>query len=78
VKDVDLEVIEGAGHSFADPVGRLAVRRHTESWLGNYVPVAIAEPSLLQDQELQLMEMNPVTLGSPVSAYVASGEIGAR
>jgi alpha/beta hydrolase fold len=75
---IDLEVIEGAGHSFADPAGRLAVRRHTETWLGKYFPVAIAEPSPLQDRELQLMEINPLTLGAQVSAYVSSGEIGAR
>lgn len=71
---VDLQVIDGAGHSFADPVGRLAVRRYTENWLGQYFPVADAEPALLQDQELQSMETNTVTLGPPVPAYVSSGK----
>jgi pimeloyl-ACP methyl ester carboxylesterase len=74
---VDLEVVEGAGHSFADPVGRLAVRRYTENWFGKYFPVATAKPAPVQDEELQLMEINPATLGVPVSAYVSSGEMGA-
>jgi pimeloyl-ACP methyl ester carboxylesterase len=75
---VDLEVVDGAGHSFADPIGRLAVRRSTEKWLDKYFPLAIAAPSHLQDRELQSMETNTVTLGMPVPAYVSSGEIGAR
>jgi pimeloyl-ACP methyl ester carboxylesterase len=71
---VDLEVIEGAGHSFADPVGRSAVRQSTEKWLDKHFPLAIAEPSLFQDRELQSMETNTVTLGARVPAYVSSGE----
>jgi hypothetical protein len=74
---VDLEVVEGAGHSFADPVGRVAVRRATEKWLGKYFPSTIAEPSLLQDPEFNSMEANIVTSGAPVAAYVSSGEMGA-
>ena len=74
---VDVEVVEGAGHAFADPVGRLAVRRSTEKWLGKYFPSTTAEPSLLQDPQLKSMEINPVTLGTPVAAYVSSGEMRA-
>jgi pimeloyl-ACP methyl ester carboxylesterase len=75
---VDLKVIEGASHSFADPVGRLAVLRYTETWLGKYFPIATAKPAPLQGEELPSMEINPVTLGIPVPAFVSSGEIGAR
>jgi hypothetical protein len=75
---VDLEGIEGAGHSFADPVGRLAVRRYTEAWLDKYFPVASAKPALLQDEDLPSIEMHPATLSTPVPAYVSSGELGAR
>jgi alpha-beta hydrolase superfamily lysophospholipase len=71
---VDLEVIEGASHSFADPIGRAAVRRLTEAWLHKHFPLAVAEPSPLQDREVQSMETNTVTLGVPVPAYVSSGE----
>jgi alpha-beta hydrolase superfamily lysophospholipase len=71
---VDLEVIEGAGHSFANPVGRVAVRRVAEAWLHKHFPLAVAEPSRPQDREVQSMETNTVTLGVPIPAYVSSGE----
>lgn len=32
-------VAEGANHSFADNVGRRAVRQHTENWLNDFFPV---------------------------------------
>jgi pimeloyl-ACP methyl ester carboxylesterase len=72
--DVALEVIEGAGHSFADPIGRVAVRSFAEGWLHKHFPLAVAEASRLQDREMQSMETNTVTLGVRVPAYVASGE----
>ena len=71
---VDLRVIESAGHSFADRVGRVAVRDFTETWLGEYFPVARTETPLLQEQGMQSIEINPATLGAPVPAYVSSGE----
>ena len=71
---VSLEVIEGTGHSFADPVGRVAVRRIAEGWLHKHFPIAVAEPSRLPDREVSSKETNTVTLGVPVPAYVSSGE----
>jgi pimeloyl-ACP methyl ester carboxylesterase len=71
---VVLEMVEGAGHSFADPVGRLAVRQSTEKWLDMYFPLPIAEPSFVQDRQLPSLETNTVTLGAQVPAYVSSGE----
>jgi pimeloyl-ACP methyl ester carboxylesterase len=75
--EVVLEVVEGAAHSFADPIGRVAVRRHTEDWLNKHFPLPIAKPVLSQDEKLPSMEINPVTLRTPVPAYVSSGEMGA-
>jgi pimeloyl-ACP methyl ester carboxylesterase len=75
---VDLRVIENAGHSFADRAGRVAVREFTETWLGEYFPLARTETPPLPVQDLQSIENNPVTLGAPVPAYVSSRErIGA-
>ncbi len=71
---IDLRAIEGAGHSFADRTGRAAVRNLTEAWLGEHFPVAKTETPPLQVQDLQSMEITPVTLGMPVPAYVSSGE----
>jgi pimeloyl-ACP methyl ester carboxylesterase len=72
--EVVLEVVAGAGHSFACPIGRVAVRRLTEAWLLKHFPLAVAEPSRPQDREVPSMETNTVTLGVPVPAYVSSGE----
>ncbi len=71
---IDLQVIEGASHSFADPIGRPAVLRFSEDWLRKHFPVAVAEPSRPQDRQVQSMDTNTVTLGVPVPAYVSSGE----
>jgi pimeloyl-ACP methyl ester carboxylesterase len=44
---VVVRVIEGTDHSFANRVGRLAVRQHTENWLQTHFPHAISgEPTL--------------------------------
>jgi pimeloyl-ACP methyl ester carboxylesterase len=37
--EVVVEVIADTGHSFANRVGRAAVRRHTENWLDTYFPL---------------------------------------
>jgi hypothetical protein len=37
---VVVQVIKGAGHTFSNSVGRLAVRQHTEHWLDTYFPLA--------------------------------------
>jgi pimeloyl-ACP methyl ester carboxylesterase len=36
---VVVELIEGTDHSFANRLGRAAVRRHTEQWLTSYFPL---------------------------------------
>ena len=44
---VTITAIEGTDHSFANRVGRLAIRQHTENWLQTYFPKAISgEPDL--------------------------------
>jgi pimeloyl-ACP methyl ester carboxylesterase len=70
--------IEDTDHSFSNRAGRKAVRQLSETWLDKYFPVATAKPALLQGEQLPSMEINPVTLGIPVPAYVSSGRIGAR
>jgi hypothetical protein len=40
---VSVRVAEGANHSFANRLGREAVRVHTETWLDEFFPL---EPSL--------------------------------
>jgi hypothetical protein len=36
---VVVELIEGTDHSFANRLGRAAVRRHIEGWLTSYFPL---------------------------------------
>jgi pimeloyl-ACP methyl ester carboxylesterase len=72
-----IRTLDETDHSFANRLGRLAVQHHTEVWLGDCFPVPIPKPVLAQEEKLPLLEMNPVTLGTPVSAYVSSGEMGA-
>jgi len=44
---VTITAIEGTDHSFANRVGRLAIRQHTENWLQTHCPQAISgEPTL--------------------------------
>jgi pimeloyl-ACP methyl ester carboxylesterase len=66
---VDVKVIEGAGHSFADPAGRSAVRRYIESWMNEYFPQGAVDPTLLRDQTLPAQTEHSVSNGSlvPVS-----------
>lgn len=42
---VIVEVAEGANHSFANHLGRVAVRQHTEYWLNTHFPLANREDS---------------------------------
>jgi pimeloyl-ACP methyl ester carboxylesterase len=72
-----IRTLDETDHSFANRLGRLAVQHHTEVWLGDRFPVPIAKPVLAQEEKLPLLEMNPVTLGTPVPSYVSSGEMGA-
>jgi pimeloyl-ACP methyl ester carboxylesterase len=72
---ITTRTIEKTDHSFANQLGRAAVRGYTETWLREYFPVAETETtSQVQAQELQSVEINPVTLGTPVAACVSSGE----
>jgi pimeloyl-ACP methyl ester carboxylesterase len=63
---VDIKVIEGTTHSFADRVGRLAVRRYTESWLSEYFPQAAVKRRLPQDHNV------PIQLAASVSPVAVS------
>jgi hypothetical protein len=69
--------LEGTGQSFAESIGRLGVRLATKAWLGKNFPSAIAEQSLLQDERMLSMEINPAALGTSVPAYVSAGKMGA-
>jgi pimeloyl-ACP methyl ester carboxylesterase len=71
---ITIKTIEDTDHSFANRSGRVAVRQHTETWLGEYFPQANAGTPLLQNQDLQVQKKNSVTLGAPVPAYVSTGE----
>jgi pimeloyl-ACP methyl ester carboxylesterase len=51
---VDIKVIEGTTHSFADLAGRMAVRRYTESWLAEYFPQATVKRKLPQDHNVPI------------------------
>jgi pimeloyl-ACP methyl ester carboxylesterase len=46
---VEVKVIQGTSHSFADPVGRLGVLRYTESWLRDSFPQATGKRTAAQD-----------------------------
>ncbi len=72
---ITIRTIEETDHSFANQLGRAAVQVYTETWLRAYFPVSETETtSHVQVQELQSIETNPVTSGTPVGAYVSSGE----
>jgi pimeloyl-ACP methyl ester carboxylesterase len=51
---VDIKVIEGTTHSFADRTGRTAVLRNTESWLGEYFPHATVKRKPQQDHNVSI------------------------
>ena len=42
---ITVQVAEGAHHSFANRVGRAAVRQHTEEWLSTHFPITNREAS---------------------------------
>ncbi len=69
---VEVKVIEGASHSFADPAGRLAVRRYTESWLNQYFPQPAVDPTLSRDQTLPGQTEHSVSTGPLV--YSSPGD----
>jgi pimeloyl-ACP methyl ester carboxylesterase len=71
---ITVKTLDDTDHSFANQAGRAAVEQEVENWLGENFPATNNEPSLLQDHELQSMETNTLTSGSPVPAYVSSGK----
>jgi pimeloyl-ACP methyl ester carboxylesterase len=73
---VEVQVIEGAGHSFADRVGRVAVRQYAESWLRKFFPLTSAETPLALDQGSQDMELGATSEGVAVPAYVLPENVG--
>jgi pimeloyl-ACP methyl ester carboxylesterase len=66
---VDIKVIEGTTHSFADRGGRLAVRRYTESWLDEYFRQANLKRKLAPDHNVPMQPGASVSTDSlvPVS-----------
>lgn len=69
---VDIKVIEGTTHSFADPAGRLAVQRHTESWLGEYFSPAITKRKPQQDHNVAVQAR--ASLGTDSMVRVSPGD----
>lgn len=47
---VAVKFIEGAHHSFADRLGRAAVRQHTEHWLSTFFPLRQDDGSALSEE----------------------------
>jgi pimeloyl-ACP methyl ester carboxylesterase len=66
---VDVKVIEGTTHSFADQTGREVVRRYTGSWLGEYFPQATVKRKLPQDHNVPIQPAAALSTDSlvPVS-----------
>jgi pimeloyl-ACP methyl ester carboxylesterase len=63
---VDIKVIDGTTHSFADPAGRLAVRRHTESWLGEYFSPATMKRKPQEDHNVAVQPRPSLSTDSMV------------
>jgi pimeloyl-ACP methyl ester carboxylesterase len=73
---VEVQVIEGADHSFADRVGRVAVRQYAESWLRKFFPLTTAATPLALDRGLRDMKLDATSEGVPVPAYVLPENAG--
>jgi pimeloyl-ACP methyl ester carboxylesterase len=65
---IDLKVIEGTSHSFADQEGRSAVRRHIGSWLGEYFPQATVKRKIEEDHNV------PIQLSTGNLVQVSTGD----
>jgi pimeloyl-ACP methyl ester carboxylesterase len=72
-----IKTLEETDHSFANRLGRIAVQHHTEAWLADSFPVPTAKSVPTQDERLPPIELNPAALGTPVPAYVSTGDMGA-
>jgi pimeloyl-ACP methyl ester carboxylesterase len=63
---VDIKVIEGTTHSFADRAGRLAVLRYTDSWLGEYFQQDAVKRKLVQDHNVSIQPVASLSTDSLV------------
>ena len=63
---VEIKVIEGTSHSFADPMGRLGVLRYTESWLSKSFPQATVKRTVVRDHNASVRTAASVTTDSLV------------
>ena len=61
---LSLHTIEGTDHSFADRVGRAAIREHAEAWLHKHFPGEVAATALL----------NSSVIAATTAAHVSQGE----
>ena len=61
---LSLRTIEGTNHSFADRVGRAAIREHAEAWLHKHFPGEVAATALL----------NSSVIATTTGAHVSQGE----
>jgi pimeloyl-ACP methyl ester carboxylesterase len=69
---VDIKVIEGSTHSFADRAGRSTVRRYIDCWLGEYFQQATVKRKLPQDHNVSIPPVASLNTDSLVS--VAPGD----
>lgn len=65
---VDVKVLEGTTHSFADQTGRTAVLRNTESWLGEYFPQGAVKRKPQQDHNVPVRPGASLNTDNLVSA----------
>jgi pimeloyl-ACP methyl ester carboxylesterase len=65
---VDIKVIEGTTHSFADRVGRSAVLGHTESWLDELLPQSTVKRKVQQDHNAPVQHRASLNTDSLVPA----------
>ena len=65
---VDVKVLEGTTHSFADQTGRTAVLRNTESWLGEYFPQGAVKRKPQQDHNFPVRPGASLNTDNLVSA----------
>jgi pimeloyl-ACP methyl ester carboxylesterase len=71
---LSIKTIEGTNHSFADRVGRAAIREHAESWLTKYFPGSSAQTAAVL---ANLGFSTPITdadIASRAAASVSRGE----
>ena len=61
---LSLRTIEGTNHSFADRVGRAAIREHAEAWLHKHFPGEVAATAIL----------NSSVIATATEAHVSQGE----